>query len=38
MLSQKERAESEALAWKRPLYCNEKNAVIEKTHEKELLS
>ena len=30
MLSQKERAESEVLAWRRALYCKEKNAVIEK--------
>jgi len=27
MLSQKERAESEVLAWRRALYCKEKNAV-----------
>jgi len=38
MLSQKERAESEVLAWRRALYCKEKNAVIEKAHGKELLS
>jgi len=38
MLSQKERVESEVLAWRRALYCKEKNAVIEKAHGKELLS
>jgi len=38
MLSQNERAESEVLAWRRVLYCKEKNAVIEKAHGKELLS
>ena len=38
MLSQKERAESEVLAWRGALYCKEKNAVIEKAHGKELLS
>jgi len=38
MLSQKERAESEVLAWRRALYSKEKNAVIEKAHGKELLS
>jgi len=38
MLSQKECVESEVLAWRRALYCKEKNAVIEKAHGKELLS
>jgi len=38
MLSQKERVESEVLAWRRTLYCKEKNAVIEKAHGRELLS
>ena len=38
MLSQKERVESEVLAWRRALYCKEKNAVMEKAHGKELLS
>ena len=38
MLSQKERAESKVLAWRRALYSKEKNAVIEKAHGKELLS
>ena len=38
MLSQKERVESEVLAWRRALFCKEKNAVIEKAHGKELLS
>jgi len=28
MLSQKERAESEVLAWRQALYCKEKNAVM----------
>jgi len=37
MLSQKERVESEVLAWRLALYCKEKNAVIEKAHGKELL-
>jgi len=38
MLSQKERIESEVLAWRRAPFCKENNAVIEKTHQKELLS
>jgi len=38
MLSQKERVASEVLAWRRALYCKEKNAVIEKAHGKVLLS
>ena len=38
MLSQKERVESEVLAWRRALHCKEKNGVIEKAHGKELLS
>ena len=38
MLSQKERAESEVLAWRGALYCKEKNAVIEKAHGKKLLT
>jgi len=37
MLSEKERVESEVLAWRRALYCKEKNAAIEKAHRKELL-
>jgi len=37
MLSQKERVESEVLAWRRALYCKEENAVVEKAHRKELL-
>jgi len=37
MLSQKERIESEVLAWRRALFCKENNAVIEKVHRKELL-
>ena len=36
MLSEKERVESEVLAWRRALYCKEKNAAIEKAHRKEL--
>jgi len=37
MLSQKERVESEVLAWRRALFCKENNAVIEKVHRNELL-
>jgi len=37
MLSQKERIESELLAWRRGPFCKENNAVIEKAHRKELL-
>jgi len=37
MLSQKERVESEVLAWRRALFCKENKAVIEKAHQKELL-
>ena len=37
MLSQNQRVESKVLAWKRALYHTEKNAVIEKAHQKELL-
>jgi len=37
MLSQKERVESEVLAWRRALYRKEKNATMEKAHRKELL-
>ena len=38
MLSQKERAESNVLAWRRALHCKEKNAVIEKAHGNKLLT
>jgi len=37
MLSQKERVESEVLAWRRALHCNEENAVVEKAHGRDLL-
>jgi len=37
MLSEKERVESELLAWRRALYCKEKNAAIEKAHRNVLL-
>jgi len=37
MLSQKKRVEIKVLAWRRALYRKEKNAVIEKAHQKELL-
>ena len=37
MLSQKERIESEVLAWRRAPFCKENNTVIEKAHRKELL-
>jgi len=35
MLSQKERVETEGLAWWRALYSKEKNALIERAHRKE---
>jgi len=38
MLSQKERVETEVLAYRRALFCKENNAVMEKVHRKELLS
>ena len=37
MLLQKERVESELLAWGRAPFCKENNADIEKVHRKELL-
>jgi len=37
MLSQKERVESEVLAWRQATFCKENNAVIEKAHRKGLL-
>jgi len=37
MLSLKERVESDVFAWRRALYCKEKNVIIEKTHQKKLL-
>jgi len=37
MLSQKERIESEVLAWRQAPFCKENNVVIEKAHRKELL-
>ena len=36
MLSQKERNESEVLAWRRAPFCKENNTIIEKAHRKEL--
>jgi len=36
MLSQKERNESEVLAWRQAPFCKENNSIIEKAHRKEL--
>jgi len=37
MLSEKERVESEVLAWRRALHGKEKNSFIERAHRKALL-
>jgi len=37
MLLQKERVESDSLAGIRALYCEEKNVLIERAHQKETL-